>query len=380
MLFRSEFFDPSTGVHLAMRRLSIIDLSGGHQPMSNEDQNVWIVFNGEIYNHAQLRAQLTAAGHRFRSDHSDTEVLVHLYEEEGEGMVERLNGMFAFVIYDKRKKRLFGARDRAGIKPLYYHRAPGFFAFASELKALLVTPSVSKQLDLQSVSDYLSFQCVPAPRSILKDVQKLPPAHLFSYALDTREFSSRRYWQPPCAGTRPAAATEETCLLVREQFTRAVLRWAMSDVPIACALSGGIDSSSIVGVLSQEGIRDLHTFTLGFGSAEGAALDERALARATARRWKTIHHEITIRPRDLLNDLDHMIWHLDEPYGGGLPSWYVFKGMKGIVKVGVTGTGGDELFGNYGKWLRYERAASGLRETARVALLDAAPGASARAL
>jgi len=367
-----EFIDRENKVSLAMRRLSIIDIAGGHQPMSNEDGSVWIVFNGEIYNFASLRRDLTAKGHSFKSDHSDTEVLIHLYEEKGPDLLHFLNGMFAFVIYDKKNKVLFGARDRLGIKPLYYFSQNGLFLFASEIKALLLAPEVSREIDSQSLYDYLSFQFIPAPNTIFADIKKLAAAHYFLFDCRSKKLAIKRYWQ---LSHRPIniKKTEEAVDLLRQETERAVSDWAVSDVPIACSLSGGIDSSSIVGILSYKGISGLKTFSLGFRDRGAAQFDERAIARNTARKWGADHHEIVLEPDDLLRDLDDMIWHLDEPYGGGLPSWYVFKAMKAKVKVALTGTGGDELFGVYGYWRPYEDIFWNIREVAKYIMLDRAP-------
>jgi len=364
-----EFIDNDTQTALAMRRLSIIDLEGGHQPMSNEDGTIWIVFNGEIYNFPSLRRNLVAQGHKFRSDHSDTEVLIHLYEQVGSSMLSELNGMFALVIYDKNKRVLFGARDRMGIKPLYYVYKSGIFSFASELKALRLLKEVSSQLDYQSLYDYMSLQFVPAPRTIFKDIKKIPPAHYFVFNLDSKVFKTCKYWDLP-QQPEPKMKLEEAADLIRQEAKRAALDWSMSDVPIACSLSGGIDSSSLVGMLCASGLKGLETFSLGFKHRNESFFDERNLAQKTSQRWNTTHHETVINPDDLLQDLDKMVWHLDEPYGGGLPSWYIFKSMQGKVKVALTGTGGDELFGLYGYFRPYENFLWRLREAAKLSLLD----------
>jgi len=367
-----EFIDEANRVALAMRRLSIIDLRGGHQPMANEDETVWIIFNGEIYNFKALREELRNKGHKFKSDHSDTEVLIHLYEEDGPQMLDKLNGMFSFVIYDKRSRKLFAARDRVGIKPLYYLQANGVFAFASELKSLFLLKNVSKQIDYQSLYDYMSLQFTPAPRTIFKEIKKVPPAHYFIFDINSKVLKLCKYWD---LSQNPNHNLKLPYLIERIQYEtkRAVKDWSISDVPIACSLSGGIDSSSLVGLLSSAGIKDFKTFSLGFAHGKESVFDERNLAKLTAHRWGTDHFEIILEPDDLLKDLDQMVWSLDEPYGGGLPSWYIFKSMKGKVKVALTGTGGDELFGNYGKWRRYENIFSYLREFAKVMLFDSAP-------
>lgn len=348
-----EYRDPETDVSLAMRRLSILDLAGGHQPMRNEDGSVWIVFNGEIYNSPDLRFKLEKSGHCFQTSHSDTECLLHLYEDKGPEMLADLNGMFAFVIYDRRQRRLFGARDRFGIKPLYYSDLPGQFAFASELKALLLLPTVSRDLNLESWYHYLSLRYVPGPDSIFQNIQRIPPAHYFTYDLERRSLDVVRYWRPDSARVEQHTE-EEWSEIILDELRDAVRRWVLSDVPVACSLSGGIDSATMVGLLSEMGYPQLQTYSLGFQGADESAWDELSLARQVAQRWGTDHHELQLAPDDLLTDLIQMVWHLDEPYGGGLPSWYVFQFMSQQVKVGLTGTGGDELFGGYGKWQRYE--------------------------
>lgn len=348
-----EYRDREAGVGLAMSRLSIIDLVGGQQPMSNEDGAVWLVYNGEVYNAPEIRPRLEAAGHRFRTSHSDTEVLVHLYEERGEEMLDELNGMFAFVLFDRRRGTLFGARDRLGIKPLYYLERPDLFAFASEMKALLPLPSVAREVDPESLFHYMSLSYVPGASSILRGVRRLPPGHRFRYDLASRQLTIRRYWDFPMGRveTRPEA---EWCELIRAGLRESIRRRMLSDVPVGCSLSGGTDSSIIVGLLGEMGYSKIKTYSLGFTGSGEEAWNELALARQVAERWGTDHHELVLRPEELLRDLVRMVWHLDEPYGGGLPSWYIFKFMRQEVTVGLTGTGGDEVFGNYGRYLRLE--------------------------
>lgn len=350
--------DPDAGVTLAMRRLSIVDLAGGHQPMSNETGSVWIVHNGEVFNAPELRRELQAAGHVFRTSHSDTEVLVHLYEEYGEGMVERLEGMYAFVLHDADRGRVFGARDRLGIKPLYYLHEEGRLAFASELKSLLQLPFVRRDLDLDSVGHYMRLLYVPGERSIFQQVRRLLPAHSFTLDLKTGALVTRRYWDVPL-GPYEDRTEEEWCTLIREGLRKAVLRWSTSDVPIGCSLSGGIDSSAVVALLREGGHDDVRTFSLGFEGPEGREIDELDLAREVAERWGSEHHDRRLSPETLLRDLARMVWHLDEPYGGGIPSWYVFEFMREEVTVAMTGSGGDELFGNYEKWHVYEGSLPG---------------------
>lgn len=346
------FFDPSRQVGLAMCRLSILDLEGGIQPMSNVGKTTWVIFNGEIYNSPDLRTSLLEQGSSFRSTNSDTECLVHLYDRLGPEMLNKLNGMFSFVIYDKSANRLFGARDRFGIKPLYYLVEQGRFYFSSEIKALLSISPLKREINLQSLHHYLSLRYVPGEESIFAGIKRLPPGHFFVFDLNTQELSVKRYWSLEFHSDYQTRA-EDWPAIIREELGNAVQRWTLSDVPIGCSLSGGLDSTSIVALLAQRGYTDLRTYTVGFTGAGEADLDELDLARELADRVGTQHHELTLDAEALLADLPQMVWSLDEPYGGGLPSWQVFKFMAQDVKVGLTGTGGDEIFGGYGKWMDF---------------------------
>jgi asparagine synthase (glutamine-hydrolysing) len=347
-------FRTSAGeVGLVARRLAILDLEGGHQPMVSPDGQLAIVFNGEIFNTPELRAELERDGRRFATDHSDTELVLELYAAEGESCLSRLNGMFAFVIYDGRTRALFGARDRLGIKPLYLAEPHAGLAFASELRTLLQVPGVERELDRESLFHYLSLRFVPGERSILRGVRRLPPGHWFRYDLERRELELRRWWQLEFGAE--GGNREEWRLRLREALREAVARWSLSDVPVACSLSGGLDSSAVVGLMAEAGSGDLRTYALGFTSEEDAALNELPLARSLAKRYGCEHHELVVDARELLDDLPAMVWALDEPYGGGLPSWYVFRSMAQDVKVGMTGVGGDELFGNYRRFVPFEQ-------------------------
>lgn len=364
-----EFRDPENRVSLAMRRLSIVDLSDGHQPMIDPVHKRVVVFNGEIFNAPVLRKELIGHGYRFTTKSSDTEVLLHLFDLEGPRMVRRLNGMFAFVIFDPQTRRLFGARDRCGIKPFYWTQQQGRFAFASEMKSLLELPFISRDVDMQSLHHYLTCQFVPPPRSIVRGINKLPPGSCFEYRLDKGSFDVEQFWHPftnpvcpldtsdaAYAGHAEAKGLGQSKDLavilprLRGLMRDAVKDWLMSDVPIGCSLSGGLDSTAVVGLMAEVGIKPLRTWTVGFAEVAGEMLDERHLASALAKRFNTEHHEVIVQADSLLDDLEKMVFHLDEPYGGGLPSWFVFREMSKEVKVAMTGTGGDELFGNYGKW------------------------------
>jgi len=350
-----EYFNEEQGVGLAMRRLSILDVEGGHQPMANEDESLWIVFNGEIFNSPELRERLIGRGHRFRSHNSDTEVLLRMYEEHGKEMLGDLNGMFSFVVHDRARRILFGARDRMGIKPLYYSCKNGRFAFASELKSLMALSWVSPEIDFTSLYHYLSLQFVPAPDSIFGDVKKLPAAHRFIYELTSKQLRVDRYWDLDLKRTEERSIGDWIDR-IREALGAAVNRWTLSDVPVGCSLSGGLDSSSIVCLLAESGAADLRTCSLGLDAPEEQDCNELPLARTVATRCGTKHHEYVLEPGRVIDDLHRMVWHLDEPYGGGLPSWYIYELMGRDVKVALTGLGGDELFGNYGKFAIHEKS------------------------
>lgn len=350
-----QFCDRSAKVGLAMCRLSIIDLAGGQQPMANEDHSVYLICNGEIYNSPQLREDLLARGHQFRTHNSDVEVILHLYEECGTRLLAKLNGMFAFVLFDRKKRLLFAARDRMGIKPFYYAHQDGRLAFASELKSLLLVPWIRRTLSPKSLGHYLSLQYVPAPQSIFADIQKLPAGHFFIYDLNKDALTIEKYWQLSCL-TDQARRPQEWRDQVSHQMTAALQRWTLSDVPLACSLSGGLDSASLVGLWARCGIADIRTYSLGFEGPGTEIYDELALAKKVSEKWGTRHTQVILNPERVLNDLDRMIWHLDEPYAGGLPSWYIYELIGRDVKVALTGTGGDELFGNYGKYQVFDRS------------------------
>ncbi|HEU4859785.1 MAG TPA: asparagine synthase (glutamine-hydrolyzing) [Chitinophagaceae bacterium] len=347
------YFDEAARVNIAMTRLSIVDIQDGHQPMSNYSEDLWIVFNGEIYNSGKLRDDLKKSGHTFRTHHSDTEALIYMYKEYGRSMVKYLNGMFAFVIYDKKQKKLFAARDQYGIKPFYYSITDNKFAFASELKSLLTLPWIEKKLDQQAVFDYFSFQAVPAPSTVFQSIQKLSSASWLEYDVETKTVKTDFYWSPQMSTLKITKDDlPEYKKQIKKIFLEAVQRWTLSDVEIACSLSGGIDSSAIVAAMAQVSPYKVKTYTVGYTDAPD--MDEKELAKKLSEKWGTEHHEIIVKADDLLQYLDKMVYHLDEPYAGGLPSWFIYKEMSKDVKVAMTGTGGDELFGNYGKWRFYE--------------------------
>jgi asparagine synthase (glutamine-hydrolysing) len=332
------------GVALGHRRLSIIDVAGGHQPLSNEDGTVWIVFNGEIYNHRELRQRLEGAGHRFAT-RCDTEVIVHLYEDEGLEFLGHLNGMFALAIWDARRGRLVVARDRLGKKPLYYRHEPNRLLFASELKSLLQVPHIERQIDAQALDEYLTYQYVPHPRTIFRGFSKLPPAHYGVF--DGARWTTARYWFPDFNQqvARPIADYAEE---LRELLTSAVRLRLESDVPLGAFLSGGVDSSLIVGLMQRLAKQPVKTFCVGFPVKE---YDETAAAREVATRLGTQHREFRVDPESL-DVLEKLVWHYDEPFAdsSALPTYWLSKVTREHVTVALTGDGGDELFAGY---LRY---------------------------
>jgi asparagine synthase (glutamine-hydrolysing) len=332
--------DKKTG--LGFRRLSIIDLSGGNQPISNEDGLIHVVFNGEIYNFQELRSVLEKQGHIF-STHSDTEVIVHAYEQYGIDCVQHLHGMFAFALWDSARQKLFLARDRLGKKPLYYWSGPDGLYFASELKALLQIPKMPRDVDQDALAAYFRYQYVPAPRSILQGVYKLPPAHTLVFDSEQNSLDISSYWQPeyePKLHLSMREAEEE----LLEELRRAVRQRLISDVPLGALLSGGIDSSLIVALMAESGPQ-VKTFTIGF---EESRFDERPYARMVAQRYETDHQELVVHP-DMLDVLPRLAWYLDEPMAdpSALPTYYVSQMAHQHVTVVLNGDGGDENFGGY---------------------------------
>ncbi len=340
-------------VGLAHRRLSIIDLSpAGHQPMTNEDGTVWIVFNGEIYNFQDLRPNLIQRSHRFRS-RSDTEVILHLYEEHGPGCLQFLRGMFAFAIWDGPKRQLFLARDRLGKKPLCYQSDAHAFRFASEVKAILQDPAVDIQPDPAGISQYLTYGYVPTPKSAFQGVRKLPPAHYLICRDGQVEVT--RYWRlrRDRKIRRPEA---ELCQEILARLEEAVRLRLISDVPLGAFLSGGIDSGAVVAMMSRAASGPVKTFSIGFDEPE---YDELRYARLVAERYGTDHHELVVRP-DAAAVLPRLAWHYDEPFGdsSAVPTYYVAQMTRQYVTVALNGDAGDENFGGYDRYVANLLAAS----------------------
>jgi asparagine synthase (glutamine-hydrolysing) len=349
---------PRGRVAFGHRRLSIVDLSpAGHNPMSNEDGEVWITFNGEIYNHGALREELETKGHKYRS-HTDTETIVHLYEEEGPLCVERLQGMFAIAIWDRRRQELFLARDRLGIKPLYYARPPGGFLFGSEIKALLEHPTITPDLDEEAFHHYLTFVCTPAPLTMFAGIRKLAPAERMTVRADG-SIERETYWTPMSA--RAAEAVGELDERELEQRLLELLRESirkrmMADVPFGVFLSGGVDSSTNVALMSELMSDPVRTFSVAFREHE--QYNELRYAREVSERYGTDHHEIVIGEDDLAAFLPRMIFHQDEPIADWVcvPLHYVSQLARdnGTIVVQV-GEGSDELFHGYDGYIRAER-------------------------
>ncbi len=328
-------------VALGHTRLSVIDLSSaGHQPMPNEDGSVWLVFNGEIFNFAELRADLEKRGHRF-SSRTDCEVVVHAWEEHGEGCLDRFVGQFAFALWDSRRATLFLARDHTGIKPLYYLHEGGRFAFASELKALLERPGLPHEIDPHGLDDLLTYEFIPSPRTILKGIRKLPPAHRLS--LKDGDAVLRRYWEPRYEPVRrPEGELCERLLSVLREAVRSQL---VSDVPLGAFLSGGLDSSTVVALMSQTAAEPVRTLSIGF---QDRSYDELSYAREVAAHFGTRHEEFILRP--CAPELaEKLVRHLDDPIAdfSVFPTFLVSQAARRRVTVALTGDGGDEVFGGY---------------------------------
>ncbi len=345
---------PSARVTLGHRRLSIVDVShSGHQPMSNEDGSVWVAFNGEIYNHAQLRSELQARGHRFRS-RCDTETIVHLYEEQGEHCVEQLDGMFAIAVWDERRREIFLARDRLGKKPLYWTRTPSGLAFASEIKALLGHPAITADLDVDAFHDYLTFVCTPAPSTMFAGINKLSPAERMTVS-ERGDVRSDVYWTPMSSQASQAlvgCGEDELGERLLELLRASIAKRMMSDVPFGVFLSGGVDSSTNVALMSELMSRPVRTFSVAFRQHD--RYNELDYARKIARLFKTDHHEVLIDVEDLVSFLPEMVHHQDEPIADWVcvPLYHVAKLAResGTIVVQV-GEGSDELFHGYQNYI-----------------------------
>ncbi len=346
-----EGFYVKDNVGLSMRRLAIIDVPTGKQPMASNDGNIQLVFNGEIYNFQSLREQLVEQGVRFKT-HSDTEVILRLYEKMGIDCVTKLRGMFAFAIWDAPRKRLMVARDRFGKKPLVYLQGNGTFAWASEIRSLLEIPGVSKEIDADAVDLYLGLQYIPSPATIFRSVRKLPPAHVL--LIENGKTTIRPYWELPTTKPAVSVSLEEAKHTVREQLKEATQLRMISDVPLGAFLSGGIDSTLVVGMMSRLSPRPVKTFAIGF---EEETFSELPYARVAADFFKTEHTEFIVKPK-MTDVLPKLAWHYGEPFGdsSALPSYYLACETRKHVTVALTGDGGDEAFGGYNRYVAMKLA------------------------
>jgi asparagine synthase (glutamine-hydrolysing) len=338
------------GVGLGMRRLSIIDLAGGHQPIFNEDQSVWVVFNGEIYNFAELRGDLEKHGHRFYT-HTDTEVIVHLYEEFGPACVEKLRGMFAFALYDERRGKLFMARDRLGIKPLHYALLGERLLFGSEIKAILAVAPELASVNHQALLQYMYFGYIPDPVTSFLPIKKLPPGHLLEFA--GGEVHVRQYWDLPEYGTFQPRSEQECLEELEWRLAEAVRIRLISDVPLGALLSGGTDSSTVVALMARASSKPVKTFSIGFSHDD---FNEAHYARIVAKHFGTDHHELVLEP-NVLETVETLTSSLEEPFGDSsmLPTYYVSCMARKHVTVALSGDGGDEIFAGYDRYGIHQR-------------------------
>jgi asparagine synthase (glutamine-hydrolysing) len=334
----------SPDISLGIRRLAIIDLETGQQPIFNEDGTVGVVFNGEIYNYPELQAELRASGHRFRTDHSDTEVLVHLYEQYGDEFLHKLNGMFAIALWDAPRRRLLLARDRAGIKPLYYARVRDQLIFASEIKSILQHPSVTLAPDYAALLHYLSLKNIPAPLSAFHGIGQLRPGECLT--LQDGELT-RRVWWRPVFHENSELSEGDAASEIHKLLTDSVRLQMRADVPFGAYLSGGVDSSSVVALMSQIGGRRVKTFSLAYEDDLDNKTADREYARLVAREFDTEHHEYILSFREVADSIDAVIDAFDEPFSGVTSTYFITRLISQHVKVALSGDGADELFGSY---------------------------------
>lgn len=336
---------------LGHRRLSIVDLAGGHQPMSNESGSLWITFNGEIFNHASLRPALESAGHQYTS-RCDTETIVHAYEQYGRECVKQFRGMFAFAIWDAERRRLFCARDRLGIKPLYYYANDRFFAFASEIKSLLAHPEIQPSFEESLLPEYLTFGYTSGDATLFRGIRKLMPGHTLTLDAASGRIQIERYWDVPESTTPEQKSEEEWIRECRERLEETVHMRLMSDVPLGMFLSGGLDSSAIAALMKRMRSEPVKTFAVGY---DEAAYSELAYARQVSQSIGTDHHEVVIGMDDFFNALPRLVWHEDEPisWPSSVSLYFVSRLASEHVKVVLTGEGSDELFAGYHRYAHY---------------------------
>src|SRR5436190_12743703 len=338
------------GIALGMRRLSIIDLSTGHQPIHNEDRNIWVVFNGEIYNFPELRPELEARGHHFYTN-SDTEVIAHLYEEYGVECVKKLRGMFALAVWDQRKEKLFLARDRFGKKPLYYGMDGTRLLFGSEIKTILACAPGLAEIAPQGLLGFFHFGYIPDPNTSFKRIKKLPPGHHLQFS--NGQVRVQKYWELPAYGTYEPRSEEECIEELEQRMAEAVRIRLLSDVPLGALLSGGVDSSIVVALMARFSSRPVKTFSIGFPSRD---FNESEHARAVAEKFGTEHHELYVEPK-IEETVQHLTSSLEEPFGdsSAVPTYHVCRLARQHVTVALAGDGGDEIFAGYDRYFSYLR-------------------------
>jgi asparagine synthase (glutamine-hydrolysing) len=346
--------DPATGVTIGARRLAVMDVEGGHQPLCNEDGSVWVAFNGEIYNHPRLREDLRARGHRF-STSGDTEVLVHLYEEYGEDFVHALEGMFTFALWDASRRRLLLARDRFGEKPLFLHDHGGELMFASELTSLITAKPQLRELDAAAIDAYFVFRYVPGPGTIVPGIRQLPPGHLLSWEQTSRRFDERRWWAPPAGHIEPGEPFAAVAAEARHLFHESVRTRMVADVPVGVFLSGGIDSTLVAIAAAQESSQQLRTFTIGY---DIGSVNETAQASRVAEHLETEHHELTLTQSEVGERAPGLLASMDQPLADQalVPLHALSEFARPRVTVALGGEGADELFGGYPRYRWLERA------------------------
>jgi asparagine synthase (glutamine-hydrolysing) len=381
-----EGFYVDGGVALGMRRLSIIDLVTGHQPITNEDGSLWLVFNGEVYNFREIRDDLIARGHVFQSN-TDSEVIIHLYEDEGEACVERLRGMFAFAIWDRSKRTLFLARDRVGVKPLHYSLVGNTLVFASEIKSLLQHTAIKREVNTEAISDFLSFGYVPDPASAFRGIEKLQPGHTLTFKegkVTTRKYWDFQYGDDEKTGdekiNEPVRDERYYVERLLELLNESIKLRLISDVPLGAFLSGGIDSSAVVAMMARQMGRPVKTFSIGFSES---GFDELHYARIAARHFNSDHHEFVVTP-DVCKIVEEVVWHHDEPFSdvSSIPTYIVSKMAREHVKVVLSGDGGDELFAGYERYVidrtreRFARIPRFIRKNVMLRLSRALPRAA----
>jgi asparagine synthase (glutamine-hydrolysing) len=355
----------SGDISLGMRRLAIVDLATGQQPIFNEDHTVGVVFNGEIYNYPELQAELKAQGHSFRTDHSDTEVLVHLYEQYGDAFLHMLNGMFAIALWDIPRRRLLLARDRAGIKPLFFARAGGGLVFASEIKSILQHPAVPREPDYAALSHYFSLKNIPSPWSAFRGIQQLGPGRIAVF--ERGELTQRAWWLPTFAENADLGEGD-VAARIRDLLEDAVRLQMRADVPFGAYLSGGVDSTSVVALMARIGGRPVQTFSLVYSDELDNKTADQDFARLVAREFGTDHHEYVLGFQEVADSIDAVLDAFDEPFSGVTSTYFVTRLIARHVKVALSGDGADELFGSY----LAHRLAQPLHHFA--ALRDRAPG------